>query len=270
MRNSKGSRYWDSFTWSSTLLLRLPGCLNPLLMLHSCTIRDSNSQITPFGNPLLSGARYAVLTTPAHLHIYDVWNGPHIWTQALYPGTRHSVDMAPGGAILRVLLQAVPYNICIQEVDIAAGQSWEVFTFDVQDAYRARIAGDFFACNLRPLNGKMSFLLVNWPAATWTILDPGPHLPHTELLPDYVVLAYPDSAPPHQLLLAVADLHSLSPDMKPLHEFNRFDDTNRRSIRDVFVACTGLEHADGQLFLGPLSWSGPSRPWCIATPSTSS
>jgi hypothetical protein len=38
--------------------------------------------------------------------------------------------------------------------------------------------------------------------------------------------------------------------MKLLHEFNRFDDTNRRSIRDVFVACTGLEHADGQPFLG--------------------
>ncbi|KAJ7859125.1 hypothetical protein B0H14DRAFT_2747168, partial [Mycena olivaceomarginata] len=159
--------------------------------------------------------------------------------------------MAPGGAILRVLLQAVLCTICIQEVDVATGQSWEVFTFDVQHAYQARIAGDFFACNLRPLNGKMSFLLVNWAAATWTILDPGPHLPHTDLLPDYVVLAYPDSATPHQLFLAVADLHSLSPDMKPLHEFNRFDDTNRRSIRDPFIglpltvrAVASLVHRD--------------------------
>jgi hypothetical protein len=154
---------------------RLPESSSRAAQLHHQKLQLSDHAI--WESSLLPGARYAVLTTPTHLHICDVWNGRRIWTQALYPGTRHSVDMAPGGAILRVLLQAVPCDICIQEVDVATGQSWEVFTFDVQDAYRARIAGDFFACNLRPLNGKMSFLLVNWPAATWTILDPGPHLP---------------------------------------------------------------------------------------------
>jgi hypothetical protein len=48
--------------------------------------------------------------------------------------------------------------------------------------------------------------------------------------------------------------------MKPLHEFNRFDDTNRRSIRDVCAARTGLEHADGQPFLGLpfMVWAVPS------------
>jgi hypothetical protein len=77
----------------------------------------------------------------------------------------------------RFLLQTEDGNIRIEEVDLATGQSWEVFAFDLQGAsglYNTRIFDDFFVCTLRPSNGEgTSLLLVNWPAATWMILDLG-------------------------------------------------------------------------------------------------
>ncbi|KAJ7364244.1 hypothetical protein DFH08DRAFT_838696, partial [Mycena albidolilacea] len=201
---------------------------------------------------LLRGARYTVLRVPTHLHVYEVWSGRHIWTQAIEPNTRYSADIARGSDKVRVLLTPETGNISLQEVDLATGQSWEVLTFNLPPGAHgsSKIVDDFFVCVLHPHENKLSWLLVNWPAATCIILDLGTHpfYTRTKLRPGYILQAYPESTPPHQLHLAVTDLRSLSPHLKPLHEFNLDD---RLSLQDIaFTAHNQLEYDDGRPILG--------------------
>ncbi|KAJ7903302.1 hypothetical protein B0H14DRAFT_2664394 [Mycena olivaceomarginata] len=143
---------------------------------------------------LLRGARYTVLRVPTHLHVYEVWSGRHIWTQAIERNTRFSADIAPGSDKLRVLLTPETGNISLQEV----------------------------GPRNRSILGSINF-------------QSAPR--ETKLRPGYILQAYPDSTPPHQLHLAVTDLRSLSPHLKPLHEFNLDD---RLSLQDIaFTAPTG-------------------------------
>ncbi|KAJ7364253.1 hypothetical protein DFH08DRAFT_798633 [Mycena albidolilacea] len=209
---------------------------------------------------LLPGARYAVVRIPTGLHIYEVSSGRRIWTRAFDMFSNYSIDKTRGGAMTRFLLQTEEGNICIEEVDLATGESWEVFAFDLQGAnglYNTRIVDDFFVCTLRPSNGEgTSLLLVNWPAATWMFLDlgfvPSSTWTEPEIIPGYIVLAYPDSTPPHQLLLAVTDLRSLSPHFQPLDEFS-LDDRNRVSLQDIpSAARTRLEYEGRPIMSFPI------------------
>jgi hypothetical protein len=130
---------------------------------------------------LLRGARYTVLRVPTYLHVYEVWSGRHIWTQAIERSTRYSADIARGSDKLRVLLTPETGNISLQEVDLATGQSWEVLTFNLPPGAHGspKIVDDFFVCDLRRYENKLSWLLVNWPAATCIILDFGSHPVYT-------------------------------------------------------------------------------------------
>jgi hypothetical protein len=134
---------------------------------------------------LLRGARYTVLRVPTYLHVYEVWSGRHIWTQAIERSTRYSADIARGSDKLRVLLTPETGNISLQEVDLATGQSWEVLTFNLPPGPHGspKIVDDFFVCDLHPHENKLSWLLVNWPAATCIILDFGSHPLYTVFIP---------------------------------------------------------------------------------------
>ncbi|KAJ6555712.1 hypothetical protein B0H10DRAFT_1208472 [Mycena sp. CBHHK59/15] len=129
---------------------------------------------------LLPGGRYTVLRTRKDLRICEVRTGRNIWTHvADYPFTTWSIDLVAGGDTARLLLLPIDHSgspdISVQEVDLTSGQSREVFSFELKtrlERWMSSILGDFFVFALQPSNPvQMIFLLVNWRAQTYVVLN---------------------------------------------------------------------------------------------------
>ncbi|KAJ7894581.1 hypothetical protein B0H13DRAFT_2036080 [Mycena leptocephala] len=129
---------------------------------------------------LLPGGRYMVLRMPLDMYIYEVATSRRVWQHALAVVYPHewSVDLLPGGRIARILLVPGVPHISVEELDLTSGQCGEAFSLHLPPASRCTmpsIAGDFLVCALRSTPGPTNFLLVNWRAETYIILDYGGH-----------------------------------------------------------------------------------------------
>ncbi|KAJ7628017.1 hypothetical protein DFH06DRAFT_1442429 [Mycena polygramma] len=175
---------------------------------------------------LLPSGRHTMLQTRKDLRICEVGSGSIVWKlSAHYRDTTWSVHLMPGGEIARVVVLPVsqPMVIAIHEVNLTRGKAREKFTLNLPTTllrWMPSIQGDFFLFALQPEDSAiMIFMLVNWREETYVVLDYGGRsysMNQAILIPGHIVATYSDSTPPHQQLLTVVTLDSLSPYWRPL------------------------------------------------------
>ncbi|KAJ6553053.1 hypothetical protein B0H19DRAFT_157481 [Mycena capillaripes] len=200
---------------------------------------------------LLPGGRYMALRARNSLMIYDVESGRNIWKLPVDRNATWSLDMVPGGTLVRVVILPTHFpgghDISIEEVNLATGHSITVFNLVLPTGLkrcRPSILSDFLVFALQPYNPQGTiFLLVNWRAETGVVLNYSNagymhSMPQALLTPGHIVATYADDRDGlfGSQLLGVTPLESLAPHWKPLPETNltlRFDIAKELSRRDL-------------------------------------
>ncbi|KAJ7817560.1 hypothetical protein B0H13DRAFT_2379595 [Mycena leptocephala] len=214
---------------------------------------------------LLPGARYAVVQKWEEVRIYDVWSGRSVWKQAISLYTTWAIDLLPGGAIAHFLLRefaASPYyNTSVQEIDLATGLSRQLLSgyhVHYESGMQSKIVGDYILLTLPPTTPGQPVALINWRTATYVVLNYGlrAYLPEQSvLIPGYILVTYRDNTPPHELLLTVTEISSLSTHWKPLQEFslsNPLPSTDIRTLVHIKLEYNGRPLGDTDVYLSAL------------------
>ncbi|KAJ6586197.1 hypothetical protein B0H19DRAFT_1369156 [Mycena capillaripes] len=207
--------------WSQTSLASATAC-------HKFTFDTETVAGNIGSHRLLPGAKYMVFQiSDEEFDIHEVWSGRKVFTHAIRTQSGFQFDLAPDGNIARVFFAYVAdgVNIAVHEVQLATGQSREVFNLQVVAGLGRlmSIVDDFLLYSSNPLDTR-TLVLVNWRTSMYVVLNCGitvhfatfgSTFPIT-LLRGYIAVTYPDSEFPHQLNLLVTDLASFAPYWKPL------------------------------------------------------
>ncbi|KAJ7904838.1 hypothetical protein B0H13DRAFT_2663413 [Mycena leptocephala] len=209
---------------------------------------------------LTPGGTHAILKTIGNVRLYDVRTGRCLWTKA---GDQPSIatDLVESGNILRILLVPGNYsenaNVTIEEVNLATGESHEVFSFPLPPDsgsslwWCSDLRENFLILHLYavPLPGGHIFILVDWCKRKQVLLtyeqrngDLRPRLLRDHILVTYNQLTPSGQARPY--LIAVTAFTALEAYWHPLN-----------------VDSTTMEFSESEsiIFSFPLNPQAPSK-----------
>ncbi|KAJ7272482.1 hypothetical protein C8J57DRAFT_1318890, partial [Mycena rebaudengoi] len=200
---------------------------------------------------LLPGAEYALISTcqGVELQCWSVATKEHLWTRA----TRlmdYAVHMLDSRSALFLFL---PYTnrirLQITRVDLRNGLSEDLFhlPLDIHLGFVKNpvVFGDLFAVSLR-LTDESTLLLVDWREGKYIIFHCSKAWPRPGMafVPGHVILTTASAEPPHDQLLVVYTLLSLTSRWRPIAEI---DLSNQ--MRTTDVQPTVLERMDYKNFV---------------------